>query len=157
MREEIQQVSREEEPGEKAFVGIVPAVEKPDTARISNYDTSTEDCCSEAAGSRAAIEDAPAGSGILKTVLNCLNPKHALVAAVKFYRLCISPWFPPCCRFEPSCSNYAKDALLEHGLFKGLYLSFLRIIRCHPFCKGGYDPVPPRKAPKASKLNKIRG
>ncbi|MDD5598270.1 MAG: membrane protein insertion efficiency factor YidD, partial [Victivallaceae bacterium] len=97
------------------------------------------------------------GSGTVKAVFNCLNPKHALIAAVRLYRICISPWFPPCCRFEPTCSSYAQEALAEHGLLKGLYLSFLRIMRCHPFCRGGYDPVPPKKVSGVSKLSKIRG
>ncbi|MFA6713970.1 MAG: membrane protein insertion efficiency factor YidD [Victivallales bacterium] len=157
MREEIQQVSREKEPGEKAPVGIVPVVESTNITRISDYDTSTEDCRTEAAGSRAAVGKTSPGSGIVKTVLNCLNPKHAFIAAVKLYRVCVSPWFPPCCRFEPTCSAYVQDALTEHGLLKGVYLSFLRIIRCHPFCRGGYDPVPPKKAAGVSKLSKIRG
>ena len=59
------------------------------------------------------------------------------------YRKYISPCFPPCCRFEPSCSAYAMEAIMVHGVFKGLALTLWRLMRCQPFCKGGYDPVPP--------------
>ena len=68
-----------------------------------------------------------------------------LCMLVKFYKVCISPLFPPCCRFTPTCSTYALEAWKIHGLFRGSWLIFWRICRCNPFCKGGYDPVPPRK------------
>jgi putative membrane protein insertion efficiency factor len=63
------------------------------------------------------------------------------LAAVKFYRLAISPYHPPVCRYTPSCSEYAITALRRYGLFKGGYLTLRRILRCHPFSSGGYDPV----------------
>ena len=56
------------------------------------------------------------------------------------------PLFTGCCRFEPSCSNYMIEALQTHGAVKGLYLGMMRLLRCHPFGKSGYDPVPPRKS-----------
>jgi putative membrane protein insertion efficiency factor len=65
-----------------------------------------------------------------------------LIAAVKFYRKNISPLSPPNCRFTPTCSAYALEALEKYGALKGLWLAFRRIIKCHPFHKGGYDPVP---------------
>ncbi|QTQ12969.1 membrane protein insertion efficiency factor YidD [Treponema parvum] len=61
---------------------------------------------------------------------------------IRIYQVCISPLFPRCCRFYPTCSNYAMEAIKKHGSVKGIYLSFKRIIRCNPFCSGGYDPVP---------------
>ena len=67
-----------------------------------------------------------------------------LVRLVDLYRTCISPLLPPLCRFEPSCSAYAKEALLRHGCLKGTLLAIWRVLRCNPFCKGGVDPVPPR-------------
>lgn len=60
---------------------------------------------------------------------------------VRFYQIGISPLFIPCCRFHPSCSEYAIIAIREHGPFKGLFLSAMRLLRCHPFHPGGYDPV----------------
>ena len=61
---------------------------------------------------------------------------------IKVYQICISPFFPPSCRFTPSCSIYAREAILKYGPWKGVFLAFKRIIRCNPYCKGGYDPVP---------------
>ena len=61
------------------------------------------------------------------------------------YKKCISPLLPNCCRFTPTCSAYAAEAIMIHGPFKGVLLAAGRLLRCQPFCKGGYDPVPPRK------------
>ncbi len=68
--------------------------------------------------------------------------KKFLIAAVKFYRKNISPARPPCCRFSPTCSEYALEALEKYGALKGSYLAFRRLLKCNPFHKGGYDPVP---------------
>ncbi|UIJ37689.1 membrane protein insertion efficiency factor YidD [Desulfobaculum bizertense] len=70
-----------------------------------------------------------------------------LIFLIRAYQRFISPLFPPSCRFVPTCSSYALEALQVHGLFKGSLLAAWRILRCHPFCKGGYDPVPPRRQP----------
>lgn len=64
---------------------------------------------------------------------------------IRGYQGCISPRYPPRCRFTPTCSQYAIEAITVHGAFKGLLLALWRILRCNPFCKGGYDPVPPKK------------
>ena len=68
--------------------------------------------------------------------------KKVLLWFIKFYRSFISPLFPPSCRFQPTCSQYALDAIDRFGAIKGGFLAIKRILRCHPFCKGGYDPVP---------------
>ncbi|HQH40871.1 MAG TPA: membrane protein insertion efficiency factor YidD [Bacteroidales bacterium] len=65
-----------------------------------------------------------------------------LIGLVKFYRHAISPLKPPSCRFTPTCSEYAVEALKKHGPFKGLYLAVRRVLRCHPWGGHGYDPVP---------------
>ncbi len=65
-----------------------------------------------------------------------------LVAPILFYRRYVSPLTPPACRFTPTCSQYALEALRKHGPFKGLYLAVRRILRCHPWGGSGYDPVP---------------
>ena len=65
-----------------------------------------------------------------------------LIALVKSYRLLLSPWLGSSCRFEPTCSVYALQALERHGAGKGSYLTVCRIGRCHPWCAGGVDPVP---------------
>ncbi|WP_174408413.1 membrane protein insertion efficiency factor YidD [Desulfovibrio psychrotolerans] len=69
--------------------------------------------------------------------------QRLLVLPIRFYQRCISPLFPPACRFVPTCSEYAAQAVLRHGVFKGTALAVWRILRCHPFSRGGYDPVPP--------------
>ena len=68
--------------------------------------------------------------------------KRLLIARVKFYRKNISPLRPPCCRYIPTCSQYALEALEKYGALKGSWLALRRFLRCHPFHKGGYDPVP---------------
>ncbi|MDD3767147.1 MAG: membrane protein insertion efficiency factor YidD [Eubacteriales bacterium] len=68
--------------------------------------------------------------------------KTILVFIIKFYRRFISPLKKPSCRFVPTCSSYALEAIEKHGAVYGLYLSLRRIFRCHPWNKGGYDPVP---------------
>lgn len=68
--------------------------------------------------------------------------KKVLLALVKFYRVAISPYRPPCCRYIPTCSQYALEAIEKYGALKGSWLAFRRILRCNPFHKGGYDPVP---------------
>ena len=65
-----------------------------------------------------------------------------LIALVRFYQICISPLKPPCCRFTPTCSQYAIEALRKHGPIKGLLLAIWRILRCNPWGGSGYDPVP---------------
>ena len=69
-----------------------------------------------------------------------------LIGLVRFYQLVISPWTPPACRFTPTCSTYAIDALRDHGAMRGLWLSIRRVGRCHPWGGFGYDPVPAREA-----------
>lgn len=61
---------------------------------------------------------------------------------VKFYRMCISPLFPPSCRYTPTCSEYAIIALQKYGVLKGSWLTFKRLLRCAPWGGSGYDPVP---------------
>lgn len=75
------------------------------------------------------------------------NPvKSLLIFLIRTYQITISPWFSGgSCRFTPTCSQYAIEAIQTHGAFKGTLLAVWRILRCNPFCKGGYDPVPPKK------------
>lgn len=68
--------------------------------------------------------------------------KKFLIALIKFYRAAISPYHRPCCRFTPTCSQYAMQAIEKYGALKGGFLAMRRILRCNPFHKGGYDPVP---------------
>jgi len=69
-------------------------------------------------------------------------PARALIATLRAYRLLLSPWLGTQCRFEPTCSLYAIDALERHGAAAGSYLAARRVLRCHPWCEGGIDAVP---------------
>ncbi len=68
--------------------------------------------------------------------------KHLLLLLIRGYRLIISPLFTPSCRFQPTCSQYALQAIERFGALKGSGLALRRLLRCHPFHPGGYDPVP---------------
>ena len=68
--------------------------------------------------------------------------KKILLAAISFYRRHISPCIPPRCRFQPTCSQYAMEAIEKYGAWRGGLLAVRRILRCNPLCPGGYDPVP---------------
>ncbi len=81
-----------------------------------------------------------------------------VIAPVRLYQLLISPMFPPSCRFTPTCSTYAIEAVSTHGIFKGLALATWRLLRCNPWSEGGYDPVPPvRTSLKGNALHQHRG
>ena len=71
--------------------------------------------------------------------------KTLFIKLIRLYQLYISPLTPPTCRFQPTCSNYAVEAISEYGVLKGTWLGTKRILKCHPFHAGGYDPVPPKK------------
>ena len=77
--------------------------------------------------------------------------RKALISLIRFYQKHVSPAFPSCCRYTPSCSHYGIEAIEKHGAFKGSMLTIWRILRCNPFSKGGYDPVPePKSKPNSS-------
>ncbi|KAF3888566.1 MULTISPECIES: membrane protein insertion efficiency factor YidD [Nostocales] len=84
--------------------------------------------------------------------------KLLLILPIRFYRMFISPMFPPSCRFQPTCSMYALQAIERFGVWRGSWLALRRISRCHPFHPGGYDPVPERdrgdRGDKADKVDK---
>mgnify|MGYP002514872044 CR=1 FL=1 len=67
---------------------------------------------------------------------------RVLIAIIRWYQRYISPYTPPSCRFKPTCSHYGIEAIRLHGAFKGSFMTLWRILRCNPFCKGGFDPVP---------------
>lgn len=68
--------------------------------------------------------------------------RRLVTLPIRFYQRCLSPFTPPMCRFRPTCSQYAVEAIERRGLVKGTLLALWRLLRCNPFCKGGYDPVP---------------
>lgn len=80
----------------------------------------------------------------MKTLLHLLSKGIVwlLLQPIRFYQVAISPLLGPSCRFTPTCSEYARQALIKHGPIKGLYLAIWRILRCNPWGGSGYDPVP---------------
>ncbi|MEV2278507.1 membrane protein insertion efficiency factor YidD [Nocardiopsis sp. NPDC050513] len=80
-----------------------------------------------------------------------------LILPIRGYQRFISPLFPPVCRFYPSCSAYAVEALRVHGALRGLWLGTRRIARCHPFHPGGLDPVPPPKGRRHTEAEESEG
>ena len=68
--------------------------------------------------------------------------RGALLLLIGLYRRCLSPFLPSACRFHPTCSAYAAEAVRRHGAARGCYLTVKRLARCHPLCEGGIDPVP---------------
>lgn len=78
--------------------------------------------------------------------------RSLLIGLVKLYRLTLSPWLGTACRFEPTCSRYAIEALDKHGAARGSWLTVCRLARCHPFCAGGHDPVPEQPSGLFSRL-----
>ena len=68
--------------------------------------------------------------------------KYVFVFLITSYQKLISPLLPPTCRFYPTCSQYAKEALIKHGFAKGTFFALKRLLKCHPFHPGGFDPVP---------------
>ena len=83
-------------------------------------------------------------AGRQRTLLHASWPGRILAGAVRLYQLAVSPLMPPRCRHLPTCSDYAIEALCEHGALRGGWLAVRRIARCHPFGASGFDPVPVR-------------
>ena len=86
-------------------------------------------------------------NSVLETIVKCCRKVGAaigwlLIMPIRFYQKYISPLKPPTCRFTPTCSQYAIEAIRKHGPFKGLALAVWRILRCNPWGGSGYDPVP---------------
>lgn len=77
--------------------------------------------------------------------------KRLCLRLIRFYKKNISPALPPCCRFLPTCSEYAYEAIERFGVFRGILLGLWRLLRCNPFSKGGYDPVPQSWPPRRRK------
>jgi putative membrane protein insertion efficiency factor len=80
--------------------------------------------------------------------------KRSAVLFIRAYQLTLRPLLPSGCRFAPSCSHYAQDAVRAHGLFAGLGLALWRVLRCHPFSSGGWDPVPAADMSLSQGINK---
>ncbi len=143
MRKEVQQESRNQKPCTETSVGVVPDAEDKCKNCSSGDDSQAENDGVKAAGSSAAdavsVEKVRSFTGVVKS----FRITWIAIGAIKIYQWTISPLLPRCCRFTPSCSQYAIEAFKLHGMFKGSVLTVWRLLRCQPFGKGGFDPVPP--------------
>lgn len=91
----------------------------------------------------APAEVSPRRLGIISRI-----GESALLLLIRVYQVTLSPFLGGHCRYKPTCSMYALEAIQEHGPWRGGILALKRLLRCHPFVKGGYDPVPPRRRPQ---------
>lgn len=101
-------------------------------------------------------------SGFFSSIVGVMHewPGWLALGVIRFYQRCVSPFTPPACRFWPTCSNYAAVAVQRHGFWRGSWLAVRRLLKCHPFHPGGYDPVPPaesRKGPAPRRANQVAG
>lgn len=144
MLKEIQPAGRGTQPGTADPVGEFQNSETASAALPS---------CSDSPSEAENVQKAAGNCGTCATACQTgsdLQRKSGffagiLILFIRIYQKLIAPLLPDCCRFEPTCSHYAVEALQVHGLWKGTFLTIWRLMRCQPFCKGGYDPVPPRR------------
>jgi hypothetical protein len=92
----------------------------------------------------------PPGRSRLTGASLLLAPRYTVIGLLRLYQLTLSPLLGPVCRFAPSCSSYAVEAVRIHGVVRGGWLSGRRLARCHPWNPGGWDPVPPGKKPRVA-------
>jgi len=146
MRKEIQQESRDQESCSEASLGVFPVVEDGHQPGSPGYDSATEDDVGKTAGSTGTDAVVVEKSRPVAGFVRSLKLTWIAIGAIKLYQWTISPLLPRCCRFTPSCSHYAVEAFKLHGMLKGSALTAWRLLRCQPFCKGGFDPVPSRRS-----------
>ena len=141
MFKEIQSVVSGEKPGTEVAVGKLQDTETAPAGVQNGVDPETE---------TEKLQTAAGDCGTCTTACQagcdfqgkCGFFAGAVILLIRVYQKLVAPLLPECCRFEPTCSHYAVQALQIHGLWKGTLLTIWRLMRCQPFCKGGYDPVP---------------
>ena len=142
MQQKIQSSVGCSQPGKTVDVGEFPDVETgslpmshltDSTPQNVELQPDTDHCRIEKSSNRT---ESPAD--------RCAVGTRVVIFLIRFYQRMISPYLPANCRFEPSCSNYALQAFRKRGFLAGTVLTIWRLLRCQPFCKGGYDPVPER-------------
>lgn len=144
MFKEIQSVVSGEKPGTEVAVGKLQDTETAPAGVQNGVDPETEtEKLQTAAGDCGTCRSA--GRSADHSARSCGFFAGSVILLIRVYQKLISPLLPDCCRYEPTCSRYAVEALQLHGFWKGCLLTVWRLMRCQPFCKGGYDPVPPRK------------
>ena len=129
--------------GKKIAAWSFPVLQKTNFSRDDNRPRPTRVSAPEdepPAENPGAVDSPPDFFSFLLAI-----PGRLALGLIFLYQRCISPLLPPACRFWPTCSNYAASAIKIHGFWLGSYLAARRLLKCHPFHPGGYDPVPPRK------------
>lgn len=153
MQPEIQSARRGTEPCPPVDVGKFPPAQQADPALPCCSDSTAQDKKCNSAGSHERADGTPLlcrCSETGDTGKHCSIPTWILIFLIRIYQKTLSQLLPKCCRFYPSCSHYAVEALRIHGFMRGSALMVWRIMRCNPWCRGGYDPVPPPKSGKKS-------
>lgn len=143
LQQKIQPARRDPQPGKTAGVGEFPDVETGSLPVSHIGDTATQD------DELQPDKDNCRTCCHIERTANTQRPRHSFAAGVmiffvRIYQKTVSPWLPRCCRFEPSCSHYAVEAFQKRGFWMGLLLTTWRLMRCQPFGKSGFDPVPER-------------
>lgn len=142
MREKIQQQGRTQKQGSQVSLGVIAIIEKQDSSSsLGNNSKEIHDDC-EATGCSGRASNLVAQGKTNRAVMAYLSLSGLMIFIVKLYQQIVSPWMPATCRFSPTCSHYAIEALKLHGAVKGSALTLWRLLRCQPFCCGGFDPVP---------------
>jgi putative membrane protein insertion efficiency factor len=144
MLKEIQSSGSGAQPGSQTAVGELQTSETSSSTVPSGSDSpaETEKLQTSADHCRSGASACAAGDHPCR---HCGFFSGVVIFFIRIYQKLIAPLLPDCCRFEPTCSHYAVEALQVHGFWKGSLLTIWRLMRCQPFCKGGRDPVPPRK------------
>ena len=146
MRQKILHQSSSPQPGTEVGMGEFQALEtKAQTVSPGVHSASAHPAgkvcrCDVRNGKTAEETAADQGLGRLSKAAIFLP-----LVLIRLYQLTLSPYIGNCCRFTPSCSRYAAEAYRTHGFWRGSVLTIYRLLRCQPWCKGGFDPVPPRK------------
>ena len=141
LQQKIQSEVRDTQPCETVVVGEFPEIETGDPPVPDSVDPPAPDdgirLQSDDSGTCRSAGQAECSAGKRVSPL-----ARGLIFFIRIYQYAISPWLPCRCRFVPTCSCYAVEALKKRGVIAGTLLTVYRILRCQPFCRGGYDPVP---------------
>ncbi len=150
MREKILPEGSSPQPGKEIGLGELPTDQTADQTVPTGFYTPPTNQKSGMCGCTAGNDQTPAETGSAPELGRLSKAAIALpLLLIRVYQLTLSPFIGQCCRFTPSCSRYAAEALKVHGFWYGSILTIYRLMRCQPWCKRGYDPVPLRK--KSSK------
>lgn len=142
MQQKVQFTLGKAKPRQTVVLGKLSAFKRMSAKRTPSYNSASQHAKLQASGCASRNGSSP-DQGQSDSSINCGFFARVLIGIIKGYQWGISPFLPICCRFEPTCSHYAIEALRVHGLWRGSWLTIWRLLRCQPFCKGGVDLVPP--------------